>query len=44
MNIVFGIAADGDTYPDFPGTTDGAFGSPVVGPAGYSKSLRRSSA
>lgn len=34
MNIVFGIAADGDTYPDFPGTNDGALGNPVVGPAG----------
>jgi ATP-dependent helicase/nuclease subunit B len=34
MNIVFGIVADGDTYPDFPGTADGALGKPVVGPGG----------
>jgi ATP-dependent helicase/nuclease subunit B len=39
MNIVFGIAADGDTYPDFPGMTDGALGSPIVGPAGLIECL-----
>ena len=34
MQVIFGISADGDVYPDFPGAADGALGHPVVGPAG----------
>ncbi|MGF7148952.1 hypothetical protein FHS96_002594 [Sphingomonas zeicaulis] len=34
MNLVFGMACDGPTWPDFPGDADGVFGSDVVGPNG----------
>jgi ATP-dependent helicase/nuclease subunit B len=34
LNIVFGTACDGRTYPDFPGDDDGTIGSIVVGPSG----------
>lgn len=34
MNVIFGEACDGRSYPDFPGAGDGALGAPVVGPAG----------
>src|ERR1700730_6298933 len=34
MQVIFGIAPDGDIYPDVPGTADGALGYPVVGPVG----------
>jgi len=34
MHLVFGLSADGRSYPEFPGVGPGAVGSAVVGPAG----------
>lgn len=34
MRLVFGVACDGPSYPDFPGNADGVFGAAVVGPLG----------
>lgn len=34
MHLVFGLACDGPTFPDFPGDAAGALDSAVVGPAG----------
>lgn len=34
MKLVFGMACDGPTWPDFPGDGEGVFGSAVVGPNG----------
>lgn len=34
MHIVFGMAADGRTYPEYPGREQGAVAAVVVGPAG----------
>jgi len=34
MNIIFGLAADGRVFPEFPGSDDGVVGSLVTGPLG----------
>ncbi|MGW8788897.1 hypothetical protein, partial [Heyndrickxia sporothermodurans] len=34
MHLVFGMAADGRPYPEYPGRENGALGAAVVGPAG----------
>lgn len=34
MKLTFGMACDGRTYPDFPGTEEGVFDAAVIGPVG----------
>lgn len=34
MNLIFGMACDGRSYPDFPGQGEGALNAAVVGPSG----------
>lgn len=39
MKLVFGMACDSPTWPDFPGDGEGTFGSAVVGPNGLIDAL-----
>ncbi len=39
MKLIFGMACDGSTYPDFPGRCDGAFDAAIVGPCGLVEAL-----
>lgn len=39
MQLFFGMAADGRTFPDHPGTGNGAVDCAVVGPAGLVDAL-----
>lgn len=39
MELTFGMACDGPSYPDFPGTAEGALNAAVVGPVGLLEAL-----
>jgi ATP-dependent helicase/nuclease subunit B len=39
VKLIFGMACDGPSFPDFPGEAEGAFDAAVVGPAGLLDTL-----